>query len=199
MIKVAGANVYYGDSSAFGKCEPNMKRAMLKAAGDELGFSLADFDSEKGVSHKEALLVKSFVIANGILQSDGIVSLPKLKTHHLVRFTGAVKNQFGCVPGLLKSKFHVKLPDPHDFATMLVDLNTLVKPRLYVMDGIMAMEGNGPRSGKPKKMGVLLFSSDPVAIDATACRIIDLTRRSYPHLGRVKSQAWERIIARILR
>jgi uncharacterized protein (DUF362 family) len=103
-----------------------------------------------------------------------MVNLPKLKTHPLVRFTGAVKNQFGCIPGLLKSQYHVKLPDPYDFANMLVDLNTLVKPRLCVMDGIMAMEGNGPKSGRPQKMSVLLFSSDPIAIDATACRIIDL-------------------------
>jgi Pyruvate/2-oxoacid:ferredoxin oxidoreductase delta subunit len=54
---------------------------------------------------------------------------------------------------------------------MLVDLNTLIKPRLYVMDGIVAMEGNGPRSGKLKRLNVLLLSSDPIALDATACRI----------------------------
>lgn len=79
------------------------------------------------------------------------------------------QNQFGCVPGLLKSQYHVKLPDPYDFATMLVDLNTLINPRLYIMDGIMAMEGNGPRSGKLKQLNVFLLSSDPIALDATAC------------------------------
>ena len=174
LIKEIGASVSYGDSPSFGKCEPNMRKSGLKEIGDELGLSVADFDSGRSVSHKNALLVKSFVIANGVLDSEGLVSLPKLKTHPLPRFTGAVKNQFGCIPGLLKSQYHVKLPDPYDFCTMLVDLNTLVKPRLCVMDGIMAMEGNGPSGGKPKKMNVLLLSSDPIAIDATACRIIDL-------------------------
>ena len=174
ILKEAGASVHYGDSPTFGKCEANLRKAGLKQVGDELGFSLADFDSGRSVSHKDGLLVKSFVVANGVLDADGLVNLPKFKTHPLVRFTGAVKNQFGCVPGLLKSQYHVKLPNPYDFATMLVDLNTLARPRLCVMDGIMAMEGNGPRSGKPKKMAVLLFSSDPVAIDATACRMIDL-------------------------
>jgi len=174
LLAEAGASVYYGDSPSFGKCEFGVRRAGLKRVGDELGFSLADFDAGRQVSHPDGLLVKSFMIANGVLDADGLVSLPKFKTHPLVRFTGAVKNQFGCVPGLLKSQYHVKLPDPYDFATMLVDLNTLVKPRLCVMDGIMAMEGNGPRSGKPKKMNVLLLSSDPIAIDATACRIINL-------------------------
>jgi uncharacterized protein (DUF362 family)/Pyruvate/2-oxoacid:ferredoxin oxidoreductase delta subunit len=171
LLKGAAATVLYGDSPSFGRSTPNLRKSGLKEVADELGFIAADFDSGRPVSHKDALLVKKFVIANGVLDSDGLVSLPKFKTHGLVRFTGAVKNQFGCVPGLLKSQYHVKLPDPYHFATMLVDLNTLIKPRLYVMDGIVAMEGNGPRSGKLKQLNVLLLSSDPIALDATACRI----------------------------
>ncbi len=174
ILLEANTSVYYGDSSGFGKCKANMKRARLKHVADELGIMLADFDRGKAITHSEALLNKRFVIANGVLESDGVVSLPKLKTHGLTRFTGAVKNQFGCVPGILKSQFHVKMPDPYDFATMLVDLTTLIKPRLYIMDGIMAMEGNGPRNGNPKNLGVLLFSSDPVALDSIACKIINL-------------------------
>ena len=180
LLKEAGASVYYGDSPSFGKSEANLIKAGLKQVGDQLGINLADFDSGRPVSHRNALLVKKFIIANGVLDSDGLISLPKLKTHGLVRFTGAVKNQFGCVPGLLKSQYHVKLPDPYDFGTMLVDLNTLIKPRLYIMDGIMAMEGNGPRSGRLKQLRILLLSSDPIAIDATACRIIDLDPEIVP-------------------
>jgi uncharacterized protein (DUF362 family)/ferredoxin len=176
----AGARVTYGDSPCFGKCEANMRKSHLKQAGDEIGIVLSDFDRGRTVSHPDALLIKSFVVASGVLDSDGIISLSKLKTHPLVRFTGAVKNQFGCIPGLLKSQYHVKVPDPYDFATMLVDLNTLVKPRLYIMDGIMAMEGNGPRGGKPRQLNVLLFSTDPIALDATACRIIDLVPEFVP-------------------
>jgi uncharacterized protein (DUF362 family)/Pyruvate/2-oxoacid:ferredoxin oxidoreductase delta subunit len=180
ILQGAGAEVFYGDSPSFGKSEASLRKAGLKPVGDELGLKLADFDSGRPVSHKEALLVKKFPIANGVLDSDGLVSLPRLKTHGLVRFTGAVKNQLGCVPGLLKSQYHAKLPDPYDFATMLVDLNTLVKPRLYIMDGIKAMEGNGPRSGNLKQLNVLLLSTDPVALDATACRIINLDPEIVP-------------------
>jgi uncharacterized protein (DUF362 family)/Pyruvate/2-oxoacid:ferredoxin oxidoreductase delta subunit len=180
LLKDAGASVLYGDSPSFGKSEPNLRKSGIKEVGDELGFTVADFDSGRPVSHKDALLVKKFVVADGVLDGDGLVSLPKFKTHGLVRFTGAVKNQFGCVPGLLKSQYHVKLPDPYDFATMLVDLNTLIKPRLYVMDGIVAMEGNGPRSGKLKRLNVLLLSSDPIALDATACRIAYLDPEIVP-------------------
>jgi len=180
ILKKAKVTLSYGDSSGFGKTEANMKRAKLKQVADELGITLADFTKGQHVSHNEALLNKRFVIANGVLEADGLVSLPKLKTHGLTRFTGAIKNQFGCVPGLRKSQFHVKLANPFDFAKMLVDLNTLIKPRLYIMDAIMAMEGNGPRSGKPKKLGVLLFSNDPVAIDSIACRIINLNPEYVP-------------------
>lgn len=176
----AGGIPFYGDSSGFGGCRFNMRRAKLKEAADEVGISMAEFNRGRVVNHPAAILNKRFLVANGVLDSDGVVSLPKLKTHGLTRFTGAIKNQFGCVPGMQKSQFHMKLADPYDFATMLVDLTTLIMPRLYIMDGIMAMEGNGPRNGKPHKLGILLFSSDPVALDAVACRIIDLNPQFVP-------------------
>ena len=157
-----------------------MQKADLKQAADEMGVRLADFDEGKTVVHKTALLNKRFVIARGVLDSDGVVSLPKLKTHGLTRLTGAVKNQFGCIPGTLKSQFHLKMPDPYEFATMLVDINTFIRPRLYIMDGIIAMEGNGPRNGTPRSLNVILFSSDPVALDAVAARIIDLNPEFVP-------------------
>jgi uncharacterized protein (DUF362 family)/Pyruvate/2-oxoacid:ferredoxin oxidoreductase delta subunit len=176
----AGAAVSYGDSPGFGGAALNMRLAGLKQVADELNIPLAEFSRGKEVSHREALLVKRFVIAEGVLATDGLVSLAKLKTHGLTRMTGAVKNQFGCVPGLLKNQFHARMPDPYNFATMLVDLNTLIKPRICIMDAVMAMEGNGPRSGRPRKLGVLLFSKDPVALDAVACKIIDLDTAFVP-------------------
>lgn len=170
----AGASVTYGDSPSFGGCRLTMRLAGMKQVADELGIGLADFSHGRVLMHKEALLNRRFVVAKGVLDADGLVSLPKLKTHGLTRLTGAVKNQFGCVPGMLKNQQHARMPDPYDFATMLVDLNTLIKPRLYIMDAVMAMEGNGPRSGNPRKLGVLLLSSDPIAVDAVACKLIDL-------------------------
>jgi ferredoxin len=91
-----------------------------------------------------------------------------------------MKNQFGCVPGILKGQYHAKMADPDNFAVMLVDISTYVRPRLYVMDAVMAMEGNGPRNGRPRKMNALLFSTDPVALDAVACRMIDLDPEHVP-------------------
>jgi uncharacterized protein (DUF362 family) len=174
ILLEAGVSVTCGDSPGFGGASVNMSLAGLKKVADELGISLADFSHGRVVMHKTALLNRRFIIANGVLDADGLVSLPKLKTHGLTRMTGAVKNQFGCVPGLLKNQQHARMPDPFNFATMLVDLNTLIRPRLFIMDAVMAMEGNGPRSGRPRKLGVLLLSSDPIALDAVACKLINL-------------------------
>jgi len=180
LMQESGASVFYGDSSSIGKCEGNCRRSGLKQVADKMGFTIADFDSGRTVSHPDALLIKSLLIAKGALDCDGLVSLPKFKTHGLMRFTGAVKNQFGCIPGMAKGQYHVKLADPYDFAAMLVDINTCIKPRLFIMDGIQAMEGNGPRSGKVRNMRVLILSSDPIALDATACRMINLAPAAVP-------------------
>jgi uncharacterized protein (DUF362 family)/NAD-dependent dihydropyrimidine dehydrogenase PreA subunit len=174
VLLTAGALLSYGDSPAIGSSERAARKGGIMAAAEELGMSMADFKNGDEVAFLDGVQNKKFVIACGALACDGIVSLPKLKTHGLTRLTGAIKNQFGCIPGVLKGEFHVKLPRVEDFARMLVDLNLLLRPRLFVMDGIMAMEGNGPRGGQPRQMGVLLFSTDPVALDATVCRLVNL-------------------------
>jgi uncharacterized protein (DUF362 family)/Pyruvate/2-oxoacid:ferredoxin oxidoreductase delta subunit len=172
LFREAGAALTCGDSSGAGATAFNMRRAGLKQVAEELGVPLADFSKGRTVPHPDALLYHRFRIAEGVLAADGLVSLSKMKTHGLTRLTGAVKNQFGCVPGLAKAQQHARLPDPRDFATMLVDLNTLLRPRLYVMDAVMAMEGNGPRNGNPRKIGLLLASADPIALDATVARLV---------------------------
>ncbi len=170
----AGARLSYGDSPAFQSPELAARKTGFQAVGDELGLTLADFTTPVEVVFDQGIQNKRFVVAKGVDEADGVVSLPKLKTHGFLKFTGSIKNQFGVVPGTLKGEYHVKLPDARDFARMLVDLNCCVAPRLYVMDGIVAMEGNGPRGGNPRPMNLLAFSSDPVALDATLCRLLDV-------------------------
>lgn len=173
-------NVSYGDSSSFGRPRSQARRAQLSQCAEALGIPLADFENGREVHFTDSPFIKRFTLANGVLDADGLISIGKFKTHQLTRITGAIKNQFGCVPGMLKAEYHVKLHDPHDFGKMLVCLNLYIRPRLYVMDGVMAMEGNGPRGGKPAKLNVLLFSADPIALDATICRIIDLNPEFVP-------------------
>lgn len=177
-----GAVLSYGDSPGFGRLSSVAARAGLAPIAQELGIELADFTTPVQVSYPEGNLIKQFTIASSVIKADGLISLPKMKTHALTRFTGAVKNQFGCVPGVLKAEWHSRMPDMERFSQMLVDLNRFLQPRLFVMDGITAMESNGPRNGDPRHVGVLLFSTDPVALDATAARIINLDPRLVPTL-----------------
>jgi uncharacterized protein (DUF362 family)/Pyruvate/2-oxoacid:ferredoxin oxidoreductase delta subunit len=172
LFRQTGARLCYGDSPSFGSTAAAARKSGMTAPAKEAGIELADFGKGEPVSFPEGKQNKNFVVAKPVLESDGIISLPKLKTHAFQKFTGCIKNQFGCVPGVLKAEFHVKLPNANEFAKMLVDLDRLVRPRLYIMDAVYAMEGNGPHGGTPRKTGVLLFSEDPVALDATACRLI---------------------------
>jgi uncharacterized protein (DUF362 family)/NAD-dependent dihydropyrimidine dehydrogenase PreA subunit len=173
-LAAAGAELSYGDSPAVGRPEGAARRSGLAEVAEELGIPFADFSNGREVSAPEGRVVKRWFLAEGVLAADGVVSLPKMKTHALTRMTGAVKNQFGCIPGVSKAEFHARMPDIRRFAQMLVDLCAAIGPRLYVMDGIVAMEGNGPRGGDPRPVGVVLLSEDPVALDATACRLMGL-------------------------
>lgn len=170
----AGADLSYGDSPGFGSAKGNSRKAGYHKIADEMGIPFADFENAVTLPNPDGKLVNKFEIAKGVADSDGLISIAKLKTHALTRITGAVKNQFGCIPGPRKAEYHSVLPNALQFSRMLVDLNLLLKPRLYIMDGIMAMEGNGPRNGNPRAMNVLLFSTDPIALDSIVCKLIDL-------------------------
>ncbi|HEO71926.1 MAG TPA: DUF362 domain-containing protein, partial [Candidatus Hydrogenedentes bacterium] len=97
----AGASLTYGDSPGFGKPESVARKAGLADVAEKLGIPCADFVNGRQISYAEGKLIKQFTLAEGVLEADAVVSLPKLKTHALTRLTGAVKNQFGCIPGLL--------------------------------------------------------------------------------------------------
>jgi len=171
----------YGDSPGHpGSVEKTAEICGIKAVADRLEIPLADFTRSRTVDFVRGRTSRKFEISQGVLDSDGIVSLCKMKTHQLERITGGVKNMFGCVYGMNKGASHAKYPDAESFAQMLIDLNHLLKARLHIMDGIIAMEGNGPASGTPVKMNVILISADPVALDATFCRLVDLDPSTIP-------------------
>jgi len=103
-----------------------------------------------------------------LLDCDVFITLPVLKTHALTYFTGALKNQWGCLPQYDRILLHKHL-DP-----MLASLHRILKPRMAIMDGIIGVEGRGPANGKPRRMDVILASTDSVALDATAMRLVGL-------------------------
>jgi len=172
--------VTYGDSPGFGKPKDTLAASGFTEVAERYGVRQGDFDDGKIMEFSQGIACKKFEIANACIEADGIIILGKMKTHMLTRVTGAVKNTFGCVQGLHKTGFHVKYPNPIEFSKMLVDLNNLLKPRLFIMDGITAMEGNGPRGGTPVQMNCIILSTDPVAVDSTFCRMIGLDPEYVP-------------------
>ena len=140
---------------------------------DELGVplvNLKEFGFKEIKCHGNVL--KKAYISTLLLEADYIVNLPKLKTHSLTVLTGAVKNMYGATPYGLRLEYHNAYPSNEVFSQMLVDIFSCVPPHLTVMDGIVAMEGEGPSGGNPKTVGIILTSQDSVAVDAVASKII---------------------------
>ncbi len=94
-----------------------------------------------------------------------MIQVGVLKTHQLMRLTGGVKLTFGCITGLSKAQLHVRAQKREDFADMLLDLHLAMRPRFTIIDGIIAMEGQGPGSGTPRELGSLFAAHDAVALD----------------------------------
>jgi ferredoxin len=121
---------------------------------------------------------------------DGIINLPKAKTHTFMGLTGAVKNLFGFIPGLKKVGFHGNLMEPVRFAEMLLDLVSLIRPNLTIMDGIVGMDGDGPSAGRVRPLGFLLMGRSPVHVDWGFSRMVGVAPERIPVLKAAQSRGW---------
>ena len=158
------------------------KTGMAQAAAAS-GAELCYDASTRTVSLPAGRVLKQAEVIAPVAEADGVFDLPKLKTHVLMSMTGAVKNLFGVLPGLSKVGYHATHPSQEQFADVLLDLAEYVRPRLSIMDGVLAMEGDGPgASGTPRHAGVLLVSDSPLALDAAAAALIGLPLASNPVL-----------------
>jgi len=135
------------------------------------------------VSNKKGKLLKKIDIINTVRDCQVIINLPKFKTHNLTTITGAIKNMFGIVPGFTKVGYHLRFDEINVFTGMLMDLVTLVRPTLNIMDGILGMEGDGPgRSGTPRNTGIVMISDDPVAMDLIMGLIMNVSEEHNPFI-----------------
>ena len=173
------ADVSYGDSPGHGTSRAAISRLGLDES-NSFGARIAEMNKEVKVSFPEGKTCREFVFTKEVVEADAIINLCKMKTHALERITGAVKNVYGYVCGMNKAAGHTKFPNDTIFARMLCDIHAYKTPRLNIMDGIVAMEGNGPGSGTPTPMKVLLFSDDPVALDTVFCYLVDLDPELVP-------------------
>lgn len=161
--------------------------AAAKAGIAELARSeeaeLADFSQGVELDLPEGSLIKRFELARPVVEAELVVNLPKLKTHGLMYYTGAVKNLFGCIPGLKKSAFHLRFPGRKEFAAMLADLYLAVKPSVHLMDAVVGMEGPGPNAGRPREIGLILASASGFALDWVAAGLIGYAPKDIPYLS----------------
>ncbi len=177
LVKDAGGLPVIGDSPGGPNSQKQVNKILqetgigdlCKRTGTE--FVLFDRDTVR-VRNPEGKLYTSLTIGKAVQDADIVITLPKLKTHGLMKLTGAVKILFGVIPGLEKAQYHLKVPERSDFADMLLDIYLAVKPSLSIMDGIIGMEGEGPSGGEPRHIGALVASTDSIALDFVASKII---------------------------
>ena len=168
FLQSKGAAVLVGDSPSIHLRGMKPVRSGIYQVCEKTGVPWVDFTKNPS----ERTLSKGRIkVASIIDETDLIISLPKFKNHELVYFTGAIKNTLGIVPGFNKARQHALHQNRKSFASFLVDLNEAITPHFFLMDGIMGMEGQGPGQGTPVNTGILIGSTNPVAMDIIATTI----------------------------
>ena len=176
LVSDIGAIPIVGDGAGIthpGATAEALKISGIEDAAQKCGAEIVNFETAGfvEVDVPDAKQFPHLYIAKPVIEADVIISLPKLKTHELMYYTGAVKNFFGAVP--LKTRKQAHLLAKRDlFGDAIVDIYSIVKPHLAVMDGVVGMEGNGPAHGTPINTGVIIASYDCVALDMVASELI---------------------------
>ena len=161
----------------------------MHQAANQAGITVNWDTTSRPVSYADGILTKHFDIITPVYEADAVFNLCKMKTHLFTAMTGAIKNIFGVIPGLSKTGYHAKLHDAQRFAGMLLDLSQYVSPRLTIMDAVLAMEGDGPGTGDPRSVGLLIGSENPLALDVVATEIMGLKRTENPVIMEAERRA----------
>jgi len=179
IVREAGGVPFIGDSPSIGSLMKAAEKAGIKAAADEMKCPLVEFNRPVLPPKGGGRIFKQLEIDQTVLEADVIINLPKWKTHVQMLLTLGVKNLFGCIPGPRKALWHLKAgEDRKTFAQILVDLYQVIQPSLTLLDGIVGMEGNGPNSGRPIPLGLILASGDSLSLDQIVCDLLGISRKS---------------------
>lgn len=186
LAQAAGGLISVGDSPGIGQPESVARKCGILQVVAATGARFAPFTESVPISVHTGTF-HQLEVAQEVLDAEVIINLPKLKTHQMMGFTGAVKNLFGAVVGMRKVRLHLQAgADPAFFALMLLELAERFPPALSIMDAVVGMEGNGPGSGDPIQIGALLASPHPLALDTAAIALVGLSER----------QVWTQRVAR---
>ncbi len=179
-LQKRGARVLVAESGG-GLYNPSVMKSVFRgcgytAAAEKYGFSLytaclsQPVELTRGVRCGTLSVLEPFVQPRQSL----VVNMAKLKTHGMMGYSGAIKNLFGTVPGLMKPELHCRYPEKEPFAEMLVDLCDYIQADFSIIDGIEAMEGDGPTGGQKRFVGALIGAQSPYAADLAGAAVIGM-------------------------
>ncbi len=176
----AGGRVQVSDSPAIGSFEKVLKESGIRASLEGLPVEFREFKEFVAVDAGEPF--RKIEIARDALEADLLINLPKLKTHAHMLLTLGVKNLFGTIVGMRKPEWHLRTGvDREMFARLLVRICRAVNPAVTILDGVLAMEGQGPgKGGEPREVGVVMASTDPFSLDLAATRMVGVPLRDVP-------------------
>jgi len=171
-------DVIIGEGSGFADTFKAFQVAGVDAIAEKWNVKLVDLNKDEFVEVRPAnpLALKKAKIAKTVLEST-IISVPKLKPHRLARVTLSLKNMMGAVTP--KGSMHNPL------SKKLVDLASIIKPSVAVIDGIIAGEGH-ETSGNPVEMNLVIAGIDPVAVDAVGAAVMSIPPEKVKHLRLAK-------------
>lgn len=176
LVQQAGGKALVGDSPGFGSGRRVAERAGQMKVIEETGAEFVPFTETAPVAGEGKF--RHFELARPYLEADRVINLPKLKTHEMMTMTCCVKNLFGAIVGTEKAAWHLKAgADKELFAEMLLDVYLLREPDLNIVDAVVAMEGDGPGSGDPRPVGLLLAGGNAVAVDVIAAEIAGIPKK----------------------
>jgi uncharacterized protein (DUF362 family)/NAD-dependent dihydropyrimidine dehydrogenase PreA subunit len=181
-----GATVKVGDN-------PGGVRKGTVETGEATGLAAASHGCFVPINERvdeislDSEFAEKVLISSLVREVDLIVNVPVFKTHILTGLTGAIKNTYGYVAGAYKSKLHLQAPTRRRMATLICDLFAIRPPDLNIVDGLTAMEGNGPSHGSIRKLGKIIAGADAVAVDAAVARMMGFNPADL-HLLRIAAE-----------
>ena len=189
LLKDFGARPFVADSPAWSNVQNCVKALKLDEPLEKLGVPFRQLNDPKtckvGSKHIKV------GISSVALDADVIINLPKFKAHQQLVGTFAVKNMFGVVCGKKKAYWHfAKGNHADDFCGLLIDIYRFMGPALTITDGVMAMDGPGPISGRARSLGYLIGSCDPMACEAVCCKLIGLNPQELPMIHAAKKMGF---------
>ena len=172
VVKRRPASLIVGDNPgvfSYGMNEKAFKDTGLMEAA---GIYYRNLGAETVALNINSSYIEHALISRAILDADVYISVPKFKTHGLTGLSCAIKNNFGLLAGALKAETHKRAGNPFNFAEAMVEVFAIRIPDLVIVDGVLAMEGNGPASKDLINLGKIMAGDDPVAVDTVVAHMM---------------------------